>query len=259
MPTLKIGIELAGLRLPFKQALHAAAQLGVDAVEVDARGEITPASLSRTGVRQVRKMLDDLNLRVAAVGFRTRRGYSTQDDLDPRIAATKAAMDLAYSLGANVVINHIGRLPPPDSDSWRLLLEVLTDLGRHGSRSGAILAAETGTESGEELARLLAALPDGMLGVDLSPGRLVLGGFSPQEAVAALGPWIRHVHVSDAVRGLTGGQGRPAAVGRGDVDFPSLLGALDQQGYGGYYTIQPQAGPDPLADASAAVEYLRGM
>ena len=43
MPTLKIGVELAGLRLPFKQALHAAAQLGADAVEIDAlRGMYAP-------------------------------------------------------------------------------------------------------------------------------------------------------------------------------------------------------------------------
>ena len=59
MVELRIAVELSGMRMPLKKALHTAAALGADAVEIDARGEVTPR-LSRTGVRQLRKMLDDL-------------------------------------------------------------------------------------------------------------------------------------------------------------------------------------------------------
>ena len=69
MPPLKIAVDLACLRLPFKQALLAAKRLGVASVEIDARGEINPQELSQSGRRQLRKLLDDLDLRVAAVGF----------------------------------------------------------------------------------------------------------------------------------------------------------------------------------------------
>ena len=136
MQATKLGIELAGLRMPFKQALHTAAALRVDAVEIDARNEISPRELSRTGVRQLRKMLDDLNLRVASVSFRTRRGYDTEEDLEARVAATKAAMDMAYNIGAGVVINRVGRIPAdPEARAWKLLVEVLADLGRYGQRT----------------------------------------------------------------------------------------------------------------------------
>ena len=74
MLQIKLGIELASLRLPLKKGLLTARELGAEAVEIDARHELRPEDLSRTGVRQVRKMLDDLNLRVSAVSFRTRRG-----------------------------------------------------------------------------------------------------------------------------------------------------------------------------------------
>jgi len=260
MPALKLGVELAGLHMPFRQALHAAAELGVEAVEIDGRGEISPRELSRTGVRQVRKVLEDLRLRVAAVTFRTRHGYTTEDGLDARIAATKAAMDMAHSLGAAVLVNHVGRIPSdPESPSWKLLTDVLEDLGRYGQRAGTMLAAETGTESGEELARLLTALPEGALGVDLNPANLLLGGFSPQEAAAVLGRWITHVHVSDAVGGRAPGTGRPAAVGQGDADFPALLATLEEQGYRGYYTVQQQKAADPVAEISRAIAYLRRM
>lgn len=185
---IKLALELAGLRLPFAKAIRVAAELGVSAVVIDGRGEISATELSRTGLRQVRKMLDDVNVRVAAVAFPTRRGYATEAGLERRVAATKAAMEFAYHLGARVVVNHIGRIPPPDSDSWKLLVEVLSDLGKHSEKAGAMLAAETGLESAEELARLLSTLPEGTLGVALHPGKLVLGGYSPVAAAECLAP-----------------------------------------------------------------------
>ena len=73
MHQLKIGIQLKSLRQPFKKALHTAARLGARAVEIDARDELRPQELSQTGLRQLRNMLEDLNLTVSAVGFPTRR------------------------------------------------------------------------------------------------------------------------------------------------------------------------------------------
>ena len=69
---------------------------------------MTPQALGDTGIRQVRKLLDDYELRAAAVEFRT-RGYNVTDELDRRVS-TKSAMRFAYALGASVVTNHIGKL-----------------------------------------------------------------------------------------------------------------------------------------------------
>ena len=95
MLQIKLGIELATLRLPLKKGLLIARELRAEAVEIDLRNELRPDDLSRTGVRHLRKMLDDLNLRVSAVAFRTRRGYAIADDLEARIEATKRAMTSA--------------------------------------------------------------------------------------------------------------------------------------------------------------------
>src|SRR6185436_5644226 len=100
MLQIKLAVELASLRLPLKKGLLTARELGAEAVEIDLRNELTPDDLSRTGVRQLRKMLDDLNLRISAVAFRTRRGYAALEDLEARIDATKRAMQTAYELGA---------------------------------------------------------------------------------------------------------------------------------------------------------------
>ena len=54
MPAVKIGIQLASLRLPLRKGLAAAARLGASAVEIDARGEIRPQELSGTALRELR-------------------------------------------------------------------------------------------------------------------------------------------------------------------------------------------------------------
>lgn len=260
VPQLKLCVDLATLQLPLVKAIQAAASLGVQAVELDARGPLAPGELSQTGLRQVCKLLDDARLRVAAVRLRTRRGYYTLDELDRRVDATRQAMELAHSLGASLVLNHVGRVPPnPDSDDWRLLVEVLGELGTWGHRTGALLAAETGSESGSDMARLLAALPEGALGIALNPGNLLIHGYSPLEAVAALGPSIAHVHVTDAVGEASREMGELVTLGRGGVDYPALLGSLQERGYRGYFSLRALSASNALAEIHKSVEYLQRL
>lgn len=234
--------------------------MGASAVEIDARGEIKPHDLSRSAVRQIRKTLDDLNLRVCAVGFRTRHGYNVAENLEARIDATKNAMQMAYELGAPVVVNQVGRIPgEPSGPAWDLLLQSLADLGRHGQYVGALLAAETGSESGVDLARLIAALPPGSLGVNYDPGNLVVNNFSAAEALAALGAHVLHVHAKDGVRDLAQGRGVEVPLGRGSVDFPSVLATLEEHQYRGYFTIERENAGDPLYEIGQAVEYLKSL
>jgi sugar phosphate isomerase/epimerase len=257
MPAVKIGIQLASLRLPFRKALATAARLGASGVEIDARGELRPHELGQTGLRELRRLLEEHNLRVVAVGFRTRRGYDVPAEIDKRVAATKAAMKFAAELRAPFVVNQIGRVPgEAGAAGWNLLVETLTDLGAYGQHVGATLAAQTGTESGADLARLIDALPPHAMGVDLDPGNLIAGGFSALEAVEALGPHIVHVHARDAVRDLARGRGLEVALGRGSADFPALLGALENFGYRGYFTIAREEAEQPQAEVAQAVKYL---
>lgn len=260
MLQIKVGVQLASLKLPLKQGLLTAARMQADAVEIDLRGDLPAGELSRSALRALRKMMDDLNLRVSAAAFRTRRGYGVLDDLDRRVEATKQALTLAYDLGASVVVNHIGRVPPEtDELAWNTLLQALADIGRHGQRVGATLAAETATESGDALARLIAALPTGSIGVDLNPGLLVLNGQSPREATAALADHVLHVHATDATRDVAQGRGFEVPLGRGSVDYSEILGLLEERQYRGYLTIERRQSDDPVFEIAQAVKYLRSI
>lgn len=257
----KIGVQAAGLQVPLKVALPRLAEKGVTAVELDARGEFRPQQISQTGLRQIRKWLDDYNMKVCAVGFRTRRGYDVEDDLDRRIEATKQAMQFAYALGANVVVNQVGRIFPEQTDqpAWQRLCESLTDLGRFSQRAGAWLAMETGTESGADMAKLIEALPAGSVMVDLNPGNLIVNGFSPLESVQMLGPHIAHVHAKDGVRDLARGRGLEVPLGRGTTDFAELLGTLEEFNYRGYLTVAPIGETNRIEEALLAIEYLKNI
>lgn len=260
MPALKIGIQIASLRMPLKQAIPMVASWGVQVIELDARRDFTPAQASQTGLRQFRKMLGDHRLRVSAVAYPTRRGYNELAELERRVDGTKWAMNLAASLGAPVVVNRIGDIPDkPEGPEWDLLIQVLHDLGRHGQHAGALLAGETGNEDCQGLSRVIESLPAGSLFVDLNPGNLLVHNHSPLETVEKLGSHILHVHATDGVGDVARGRGTRVSLGRGMADWPALLGALEEQDYRGDFTIERAELDDPQYELHAAVQYLRSL
>jgi L-ribulose-5-phosphate 3-epimerase len=255
-----IALELEPLRLVLRRAFAAAAGLGVRGVELCARGELAPGEISRTGLRHLRKLLEDHSLRVVAVRCPVSGGFAVLDQLDRRIAAVKSAMDLAGGLGAAALVASIGPIPPEgDAAARSVLLDALDDLGRHGHRAGAMLAADASGQSGSETASLLSAIPDGLLGIDLDPGRLLVHGHAPQEAVEALGRSILTVHVTDARRRSSAGLPELTPTGGGDADYPALAASLDQRDYRGPFIVRPGATHDPVGEAAAAIRYLRGL
>jgi sugar phosphate isomerase/epimerase len=256
----RVAVAAADFKLPLRKALHMAARLGARGVQIDALRDLRPAELSQTGLRQFRKMLDDLNLRVAAVRFPTRHGYYERERLDERIAATKRAMQFAHDLGARVVVNQVGRVPEDEQgDDWQTLTEALADLGTYGHRVGALLAAKTGSESGPDLARLLAALPEGTIGVDLDPGQLIVNGFSASVAADALAGRVLHVTASDAVRDLALGRGLEVQLGRGAADFPEFIARLEERGYHGWFTVTRRGADDPAREIGEGIEFLKSV
>ncbi len=260
MLQLKKGLQLESLRLPFKKALEMAAQLGADGIEINARKELRPAELSRTGVRHLKKMLGDLNLEVAAVHFPTRRGYDESDDLERRVAATKAAMDMAYDLGCSVVTNRIGQISDDtENDRRSTMLQALTDLGVHSQKSGAWLSAQSGFDEPSLLKGLIDSLPPLAMGVDFDPAQMIINGFSPVDGMRELAEHVMHFRARDAVHDLKLGRGLEVQLGRGSVDLPALLGLLEEQHYKGYLTIERDEQRDVISQCGQAIEYLDGL
>lgn len=203
-------------------------------------------------------MLDDLNLRVSSVRFQTRRGYDVLADLDRRIDATKAAMRMAFALGAPYVVNQVGRVPSDtESPRWEQLRNVMEDLGRYGAHTGAFLAAETGTEPGEHLAALIHGLENAYVSAAFNPGQLIVNGYSVPDAARALAADVGLVVAVDGVEDLARGRGIDVPLGQGTADYPQILGVLEDVQYRGWFVVgRPGAGE---AEAAAAANYLTNL
>lgn len=259
MLKLKKSIFLDTLRQPFKTAIVTAAKLGADAVEINGLTEIKAEELSRTGVRHIRKLLADLQLSVSAIHFQTNYGYGDLQLLDRRIEGTKATLGLAYELGCNVVVNRIGKIAEAANPSRTTMVQALSDIGNFSQKAGAWLAARTGADDGESLKELIDALPIQSLGVDFDPAELVINGHSPTDTMQVLAGHVMSCRARDAVTDFSLGRGVEVALGQGAVDWPALLGALEQKSYGGYFTVHQETAVDPVIGCEEAFGYLREM
>jgi sugar phosphate isomerase/epimerase len=221
---------------------------------------LRPRDVSKTGLRDFHKLLDDLSLRVSAVAFPTRHGYDVADDLERRVLATQEAMRFAADLRTDVIILRPGRIPAEEeTPALTRLVESLTALGMFGERVGVRPALQTADVNPNDLLRLIKALPEHSVGVDLHPTGLIMAGYSPQEAVESLGPHVLHVHACDAVRDIASRQALEVELGRGSADIPELLGQLTEFDYRGWVTIEHRDSPNPIEEIENAVEYLKSI
>lgn len=243
----------------FTSALRLAADIGAGGVQLDARNHFRPSELSDTAVRQLRKMLDDLNLRVTSLRFPTRGGYDQSDRLEARIDATKAAMRLARRLDCSIVINSLGSIPDPETqvDAYEQLTQVVDDLGRFGTHVGAFLAAETDGQSPAMLRDLLETSESGYVAVAINPGRLIINRHAVDEAVKLLGERTMTVAAVDGVIDLSAGRGLEVPLGQGIADFAELVGSLEHHQFAGDLVVgRPGTSIDEIYDAA---EFLRNV
>ena len=75
---------------------------------LDATGELAPHRLSETGRREIRHLLNSVELPLVALSLPTRRPFDTPDQLDDRIRRADSAFAMAYELGTKVVLVRAG-------------------------------------------------------------------------------------------------------------------------------------------------------
>jgi L-ribulose-5-phosphate 3-epimerase len=247
------------LNLPWRQLLPALEKLGAAGLELEATGDLAPAQLSQTGRRELRHQLRSHGLEVAALACPLRRGLAAADNQDARLDYLKQALTMSYELGPRVVVVEPGPLPRgADDPRGPLLTDVLTVLGRHGDKVGAVLALETGLDDGAAVAQYLARFDTGGLGVSFNPGNLIMHGHAPIAAAKALGRHVVLVHAKDARAASASRAAQEVLLGRGDIDWLEMTATLAEIDYRGWLTIT-RATPMTPAEAEANVQFLRRL
>jgi sugar phosphate isomerase/epimerase len=134
------------------------------------------------------------------------------------------------------------------------------ELVRAAEDKGVVLLTETGQESAMELRRFLEELDSEAVGVNFDPANMILyNKGNPIEAVRLLGPWIKHVHIKDAIYTKKPGTwGQEVPWGDGAVGAELFLRTLKEVHYDGVLSIEREQGDDPLSDIGKAVARLVG-
>lgn len=86
---------------------------------------------------------------------------------------------------------------------------------------------------------------------------------SPEEAIATLGPRLKHVHVKDSV--IRNDREIPCLLGEGIVSVRESLIALREASYAGWICLEtekrwyPDVAPEPEASLPQYVQFVRGV
>ncbi len=256
MPLLRLAVASQRFALPPKEAIRAAASMGVSGVQFDVRQQLRPADLSETGRRHFLHGLDEAGLQVASLHFPTRHSLYDQEELEARVAACREAMDFAAKLKAKVVTVRAGRVPDDEgSPEFQILRDVLTDLARHGNMAGVVLALTPTRDDPQRLGSLLKGITSGPIGVNFDPATFVMSGHAPVSAFAMLRELVAHFTVRDALQDIDGA-GVEVAVGRGEVPWDEMLALVQEADYRGWMTIDRTQGDDKPGDMARAAKYL---
>jgi L-ribulose-5-phosphate 3-epimerase len=171
------------------------------------------------------------------------------------------AIELTAELKVPLLTMHFGFIDMHNPAGAKALIERTRMLADKADEHKITLLMETGQESAGELRDFLEKLHHPALGVNFDPANMILyGKGNPVEAVGVLGPWIKHVHIKDALQTKTPGTwGSEVVWGTGEVNADKFLRALKSAGFVGALAVEREGGDNRLNDIKLAVDRLRAF
>jgi sugar phosphate isomerase/epimerase len=280
MYNFPIGVMIDSFKLPMKEAIEKTVAIGAKGFQMYATyGEHSPESMTAEKIAELKDMVYSNGLVFSALCGDLGHGFGNAEKNPALIEKSKRIIDLAKELGTDVVTTHIGVVPTDKNhDRYKIMQEACYELSRYADSINAHFAIETGPETSAVLGDFLDSLESTGVGVNLDPANLVMvTGDDPVKAVHRLKKYIVHTHAKDGVKlydmapeliyGVTPMPEdmknitcfREEPLGKGGVDFPAYLRALEEIGYRGFLTIEREAGNDPAKDIGEAADFLRGV
>jgi sugar phosphate isomerase/epimerase len=225
-------------------------------------GDGLPAAVLATGIRIAGAMIafdgEDFS---SPVALRRTGGFNPPATRAERHARVEWAVQRTVALGASDLTLHIGHVPEPGDAERGAFVDALGRSASHARGHGVTLCIETGSDAPETLARCLAEVASPSLMVNFDAANLVACGHDdPVAAVGILAPYIRGVHIKDALPPTTEDEwGEEMPVGHGGVPWPAVLAALASAGYAGPLCVEREGGTreERVIDVAEAVAYVR--
>ena len=283
MYPFSIGVLLDSFRTNWRDALKLAVKTGVTGIQVYATsGEFSPEAMSHAARREFLDAVKSHGLTISALCGDLGHGFSHKEQNPELIEKSRRILEMAKELETDVVTTHIGVVPTDAfCEKYQVMQDACGKLAAYADELDAHFAIETGPETAVTLKGFLDGLHSTGVAVNLDPANFVMvTGDDPVQAVYTLRDYIVHTHAKDGIKLLDGdplviyGEAADTTIedsireakyfeelplGKGHVDFPAYLKALNDIGYKGFLTIEREAGEDPVADILKAADFLRGL
>jgi sugar phosphate isomerase/epimerase len=237
-------------------------QLALDPLrETPAVWEQAPALLRAAGITIVSGMFGCVGEDYSSLeSIRLTGGIAPDSTWEQNWKNMQATAALAQQLGLRLVTFHAGFLPhDATAPDFLKMLRRLSEAADIFQAAGLALGLETGQETAGDLRRVLQKLNRANVGVNFDPANMLLyEKGDPIEALRTLGPWLRQVHIKDAVRTRVAGTwGEEVAAGTGQVDWRAFFATLRELNFKGDFVIEREAGGQRVADIRAAAEVVK--
>lgn len=208
------------------QHLAMAGYDGIELSAIEGMSEHLVLSRWREIVPEIRRLSVTYGLELLAIEQPT-----------PELGLMESAFRAAAELGIPIV--NCGPGGKSDDEAlWPQVIDTLGNLAHAAERYGVTLCVKA--HVGQSIyntpttLRAIQAISSPAFGVDMDPSHIHRAGEDPVEALKAVIPYVRHVHIRDC-KGRGPGPGRPEEQinGRGDIDLVSYIRVLHEHGYRG--------------------------
>ena len=257
---MRIGIRDGCLRMPWAEAMQAAAEIGFDGIELDIGSNYRETPLWSEGVEAVEAMAEQAGSAVLAfcAGACWQISPASADEA-VREEIRALLTDLcgyAQELGAGAILVPVtpGGEEVSYEDSQRRWIQEMKELVPVTDATGVVLALENVGRGCGKSADELIHLADGVgspgVQVYYDIGNATAFGNDPVEEIELLGARIAVMHVKDLEGDL---------LGDGTVKIPESIEALKGIGYDGDLILETPPTDDPRAAATHNLQYLKAL
>ena len=155
-------------------------------------------------------------------------------------------MEQAFQAAAEIGVPIVNCGPGGKSDDESSLQESINSLGALADRAqhyGVILCVKAHVGASiyntPTTMKAMEAITSSAFGIDMDPSHIWRAGENPVEAITAVLPRVKHVHIRDC-KGRQQNPGKPEdqANGRGDIDLVGYIRALHTGGYDGPVNLE---------------------
>lgn len=225
-----------------KEAIAFAKENGMEGVELRSIADTPIDRIDAETLREYRQWLDDAGLEVCNLASSFFK--CAPDQAEAEYDKLVRLCDAADILGCNTIRGFVffaDERGPRITDEMVALFAPAVEILRERGKT-LLLEADpsVNTTNHAAVADFLKRLNSDAVGAIFDPGNDI---YDPKREIPypdgyeAVKPWIRHVHIKDAVRNE---QDEPECVriGTGWVDYPGLLKALSRDGYEGWLSLE---------------------